>query len=215
MSFLNQSAQYIFNKHPLSQLKSICVVLPSRRAVFYFKQALAKLSDAPFISPEILAIDDFVLKMSGVNQIDAVSLLFELYETFKKYDPEVKFERFISWAPTLLRDFDTIDLYLVNNPKSIFEYMSEAKVLERWNPTQLRNGKPEYQITPIIDKYFKLFENIYNVYVDLQKVLTEKGLAYRGMAYRTLAESVKQLLVEKNENSIFFDKYYFELYDDT
>jgi hypothetical protein len=209
MTFLDQSAQYIFNKHPLSQLKNICVVLPSRRAVFYFKQALAKQSSSPFISPEILAMDDFVMQMSGVNQIDAVSLLFELYKTFKKYDPEVKFERFISWAPTLLRDFDTIDLYLVNNPKSIFEYMSETKVLERWNPTQLRNEKPEYLITPTIDKYFKLFENIYSVYVELQKTLSTKGLAYRGMAYRTLAESVKQLLVEKNENNKLFDKYYF------
>lgn len=209
MTFLNQSAQYIFEKHPLAQLKNICVVLPSRRAVYYFKQALAKFSNVPFIAPEILAIDDFVMQMSGVNQIDAVSLLFELYEIFKKYDPEVKFERFISWAPTLLRDFDTIDLYLVDNPKSIFEYMSEAKVLERWNPAQLKSGKPAFEVTPVLDKYFKLFENIYNVYSDLQKSLTTKGLAYRGMAYRILAESVKQLLIEKNENSVIFEKYYF------
>lgn len=209
MTFLNQSAQYIFEKHPLAQLKNICVVLPSRRAVYYFKQALAKFSNVPFIAPEILAIDDFVMQMSGVNQIDAVSLLFELYEIFKKYDHEVKFERFISWAPTLLRDFDTIDLYLVDNPKSIFEYMSEAKVLERWNPTQLKSGKPAFEVTPVLDKYFKLFENIYNVYSDLQKSLTTKGLAYRGMAYRILAESVKQLLIEKNENSVIFEKYYF------
>ncbi len=209
MTFLNQSAQYIFEKHPLAQLKNICVVLPSRRAVYYFKQALAKFSNVPFIAPEILAIDDFVMQMSGVNQIDAVSLLFELYEIFKKYDPEVKFERFISWAPTLLRDFDTIDLYLVDNPKSIFEYMSEAKVLERWNPAQLKSGKPAFEVTPVLDKYFKLFENIYNVYSDLQKSLTTKGLAYRGMAYRILAESVKQLLIEKKENSVIFEKYYF------
>lgn len=209
MTFLNQSAQYIFEKHPLAQLKNICVVLPSRRAVYYFKQALAKFSNVPFIAPEILAIDDFVMQMSGVNQIDAVSLLFELYEIFKKYDHEVKFERFISWAPTLLRDFDTIDLYLVDNPKSIFEYMSEAKVLERWNPAQLKSGKPAFEVTPVLDKYFKLFENIYNVYSDLQKSLTTKGLAYRGMAYRILAESVKQLLIEKNENSVIFEKYYF------
>ncbi len=209
MTFLNQSAQYIFEKHPLAQLKNICVVLPSRRAVYYFKQALAKFSNVPFIAPEILAIDDFVMQMSGVNQIDAVSLLFELYEIFKKYDHEVKFERFISWAPTLLRDFDTIDLYLVDNPKSIFEYMSEAKVLERWNPAQLKSGKPAFEVTPVLDKYFKLFENIYNVYSDLQKSLTTEGLAYRGMAYRILAESVKQLLIEKNENSVIFEKYYF------
>ena len=209
MSFLNQSARYIFDKHSLAQLKNICVVLPSRRAVFYFKQELAAFSEVPFIAPEIFAIDDFVMRMSGVNQIDAVSLLFELYEIFKKYDPEVKFDRFISWAPTLLRDFDTIDQYLVENPKSIFEYMSEAKALARWNLELVEAGKPELELTQTTDKYFKLFENIYSVYEDLHKTLESKGLSYRGMAYRQLAESIKIRLVDKTENDIFFEKFYF------
>jgi hypothetical protein len=206
MSFLNQSAHHIFDKHALAQLKNLCIVLPSRRAVFYFKQELAQLSSVPFIAPEVLAIDDFVMRMSGVNQIDAVSLLFELYEIFKKYDPEVKFDRFISWAPTLLRDFDTIDQYLVENPKSLFEYMSEAKALARWNLELLASGKPEFEKTQSVDKYFKLFENIYNVYRDLHKSLKDKGLSYRGMAYRQLAESIKSLLID---GDILFEKFYF------
>ncbi len=209
MSFLKQSASYIFEKHSLTQLKNVCVVLPSRRAVFYFKQELAQLSKVPFIAPEVLAIDDFVMRMSGVNQIDAVSLLFELYEIFKKYDPEVKFNRFISWAPTLLRDFDTIDQYLVENPKSLFEYMSEAKALARWNLELLASGKPELEKTQSTDKYFKLFENIYNVYHDLHKSLKDKGLSYRGMAYRHLAESIKLLLLDTDSNAIIFEKFYF------
>ena len=209
MFFLNQSARYIFDKHTLSQLKNVCVVLPSRRAVFYFKQELAKLSKVPFIAPEVFAIDDFVMRMSGVNQIDAVSLLFELYEIFKKYDPEVKFDRFISWAPTLLRDFDTIDQYLVENPKSLFEYMSEAKALARWNLELLTSGKPELKKTQSTDKYFKLFENIFNVYQDLHKNLEDKGLSYRGMAYRHLAESIKSLLIDGNTSGVIFEKFYF------
>lgn len=209
MSFLNQSARYIFDKHVLTQLKNLCVVLPSRRSVFYFKRELAQLSQVPFIAPEVLAIDDFVMRMSGVNQIDAVSLLFELYEIFKKYDPEVKFDRFISWAPTLLRDFDTIDQYLVENPKSLFEYMSEAKALARWNLELLASGKPELEKTQSTDKYFKLFENIYNVYTDLHKSLKDKGLSYRGMAYRHLAESIKSLLLDSSTNGIIFEKFYF------
>ncbi len=209
MSFLDQSAQHIFGKHQLSQLKNVCVVLPNRRAVFYFKQALAKLSDTPFVAPEILAIDDFVMQMSGVSQIDAVSLLFELYEIFKKYDPAVKFDRFISWAPTLLRDFDTIDLYLVNSPKSVFEYMSAAQALARWNLELTKIDKPILEITPTTDKYFKLFENIYSVYQDLHKSLTDQGLAYRGMAYRKLANDVKSLLIDGRDDSIIFEKYYF------
>lgn len=209
MSFLNQSAHYIFDKHSLAQLKNVCVVLPSRRAVFYFKKELAQLSKLPFIAPEVYAIDDFVMRMSGVNQIDAVSLLFELYEIFKKYDPEVKFDKFISWAPTLLRDFDTIDQYLVENPKSLFEYMSEAKALARWNLELLASGKPELEKTQSTDKYFKLFENIFNVYHDLHKSLEDKGLSYRGMAYRHLAESIKSLLLDTEGNGIIFEKFYF------
>ena len=209
MPFLQKTAKYIFDKHSLSQLKNVCVVLPSRRAVFYFKQYIAKFSDVPFIAPEILAIDDFVMQMSGVNQIDAVSLLFELYEIFKKHDPEVKFDKFISWAPTLLRDFDTIDQYLVENPKSIFEYMSEAKALARWNLELSSSGKPELELTKSTDKYFKLFENIYNVYDELHKSLESKGLSYRGMAYRTLAETIKNRLIDNPNNDIFFEKFYF------
>ena len=209
MSFLNQSASYIFDKHSLAQLKNICVVLPSRRAVYYFKREIAQLSAVPFIAPEVLAVDDFVMRMSGVNQIDAVSLLFELYEIFKKYDPEVKFDRFISWAPTLLRDFDTIDQYLVENPKSLFEYISEAQLLKKWNLELGKAGKPELEKTQSIEKYFKLFENIYNVYHDLHKSLTDKGLSYRGMAYRHLAENIKALIIDGNEGKIIFEKFYF------
>ena len=209
MFFLNQSARYIFDKHSLAQLKNVCVILPSRRAVFYFKLELAQLSTVPFIAPEVYAIDDFVMRMSGVNQIDAVSLLFELYEIFKKYDPEVKFDRFIAWAPTILRDFDTIDQYLVENPKSLFEYMSEAKAFARWNLELLASGKPELEKTQSTDKYFKLFENIYNVYHDLHKSLEDKGLSYRGMVYRHLAESIKALLLDTNGNGIIFEKFYF------
>lgn len=205
MVFLEQAARHIFDRHSLAQLKNVCVILPNRRAVFYFKRYLARLSSVPFLAPEVFAIDDFVIKMAGFNPIDPVSLLYELYETFRKYDPNVDFDRFISWAPTLLKDFDIIDQYLIGNPKSLFDYISEAKTIARWNLELQELGKPEIEKTETTDKYFKLFENIYNVYNDLHSELRMKGFAYRGMSYRLLAEEVETLLLE----NIVFDKFYF------
>lgn len=202
-TFLDKSAKYIFSQHPISQLQNICVVLPTRRAAFYLKRSIAKVADKPFLSPEVFAIDDFVMKMSGVNQIDSVSLLFELYATFKEFDPSIHFDKFISWASTLLRDFDLIDQYMVENPKALFEYMSEARAMERWQLMLPENQNLEK--TQTIDKYFSLFDNINNVYNSLRDKLSRETLSYRGMAYKTFADDIKQLL---SENQIF-EKYYF------
>ena len=205
MAFLEKSARYVFDRHSLAQLKNVCIILPNRRSAFFFKRFLGRLSGVPFLSPEVCAIDDFVSEMSGFKQIDSVGLLFELYETFRKYDSNVDFDRFISWAPTLLRDFDTIDQYFIGNPKELFDYISEAETLKRWNVELEKINKPSVETTGNLDKYFKLFENIYNVYIDLQTELRIKGYTYRGMSYRLLAEEVETLLLE----SKVFEKFYF------
>ena len=203
-TFLERSAEHIYLKHNHAQLSKVCIVLPSRRGVLYFKQALSKLSDVPFLSPDVFAVEDFIMEMTGLRQIDQVALLFELFDVFKEIDPNVVFERFMTWATTLLSDFDKIDQYLVD-PKALFSYISEAKALERW---QMQLGESQKGInmkTARTDRYFKLFENIYTVYQNLRSRLTEKGLVYRGMAYRDLAENIDKYILQKDRHI----KYYF------
>ena len=202
--FLERSAEHIFSKHTKSQLSKVCIVLPSRRGVLYFKQALARLSDVPFLAPDVLAVDDFVMEMTGLRQIDQVALLFELYDIFREIDSTVVFERFMTWASTLLNDFDKIDQYLVD-AKALFSYMSEAKALERWQMQLGESQKDKNLKTDRTDRYFKLFENIYTVYQNLRNRLIAQGLVYRGMAYRDLAENVDKYILEKSRHL----KYYF------
>lgn len=203
-TFLDQAAEYIFKQHSLNQLSRVCIVIPSRRGVLYFKDALAKLSDKPFLAPDVLAIDDFVNTMTGVRQIDQVALLFDLYDVFKEIDPNVVFERFMTWASTLLNDFDKIDQYLVD-AKALFSYMTEAKAIERWQ-MQLGESQRDRKLqTDRTDRYFKLFENIFTVYQNLRQRLADKGLHYRGMAYRELAENVEKYILSKERHT----KYYF------
>ena len=203
-TFLERSAAHIYSQHNHGQLSKVCVVIPSRRGTLYFKQALAKLSEKPFLAPDVFAIDDFILEMTGLRQIDQVALLFELYDIFKEIDPNVVFEKFITWANILLSDFDKIDQYLVD-AKALFSYISEAKALERWQMQLGESQKDRNLKTDRTDRYFKLFENIYIVYHKLRSRLTEKGLVYRGMAYRDLAEKVEKYILEKDRHI----KYYF------
>lgn len=204
MKFLQQAAERVFTQHKLTDLRRVCVILPTRRAVFYFKRMLASYSEVPFISPEVFSVDDFVMQMSAVRQIDNISLLFEFYDVFKEIDENLELDRFIGWGNTLLKDFDLIDQYLVEKPKALFEYMSDAKAIARWGKELERIGK-EVSKTTVTDAYFELFKNIDLAYHNLQQRLITKGLAYRGMAYRLLANDIETLLLE-NDN---FDKYYF------
>lgn len=203
MSFLQQAAQFVFDKHQ-TNYNGIAVVLPTRRAVYYFKRHLASFAEQPFLAPEVLAVEDFVTQMSGTNLIDSVSLTFELYEVFKEIDKETNFQQFLSWSSTVLKDFDLIDQYLVE-PKPLFDYLTEAKAIARWNlDLQSANKKPLTEKTPATDRYFKLFDNLLQVYSRLHDRLFSKGQTYRGMAYRLLAEGIQDL-VESDR----FEHYYF------
>lgn len=179
------------------------MILPTRRAVSVFQQHLSEQSDLPFLAPHTLAIDDFITQAAGVQLIDPVSLLFELYAVFLEIDDSLEFEQFIGWASVLLSDFDRMDQYLVR-PKALFDYLTAAKALERWN-MELPAGAQPLTDTPGTLRYFKLFENLQTAYYALHERLLAQGLAYRGMAYRKLAKEVDKLV---RDNPIY-EKVYF------
>lgn len=191
MNFLQQTARRIFDNHGPS-LADVWVILPTRRAVSVFLDELAAHSDRPFLAPHALAVDDFITQSAGVQLIDSVSLLFELYEVFREIDPLVEFEQFIGWASVLLADFDRIDQHRVNTHE-LFTYLTAAKALERWQVDRPASAKPIVE-TPGTSRYFKLFENLHTAYHTLRQRLTAQGLAYRGMAYRMLADNVESLI---------------------
>ncbi|MDQ1089153.1 PD-(D/E)XK nuclease family protein [Siphonobacter sp. SORGH_AS_1065] len=199
MSFLSESADYIWKKYTPETISKISVVLPSRRAVYFFKQELAALSDRPFLAPEVMAMDDFVMERSGVQEIDPVALLFELYDTFKGIDPHLDFDRFTSWAPVVLRDFDQIDLYGCN-AREVFRWVEAEKAIERW-------GTKDREFTDQVytQNYFRLFENLLHVYEQLKVRLEQQDRAYRGMAYRKVAENVESIFIDNPSH----DYYYF------
>ena len=107
-SFLKIAAKYIFQQNQLESLRDIQVILPSRRAVYYFKKELSNFSDKPFFLPKIWAIDDFLIEKSGLKLIDNVSLYLRAFQIWKRIDADQSIETFLQWIPTLLKDFENI-----------------------------------------------------------------------------------------------------------
>ncbi|MGR3809452.1 PD-(D/E)XK nuclease family protein [Jiulongibacter sp. NS-SX5] len=192
MRFLQKSAIEIFKNHSLQDLRDVCVILPSRRSTFFFKKELSELSEKPFVSPHVFAIDDFVTELSELQISDQVSLIFDLFHLYKKHDPEVSFEEFITWGSTILKDFDLIDQYLVPDVKGLYSYMSEAEALSRWDVS----ADAEFSFSSGSKAYFSFFETIGKVYFELKQQLQSSGKSYKGMAYRNVAEGFDQVLSE-------------------
>ncbi|MFC5411887.1 PD-(D/E)XK nuclease family protein [Larkinella bovis] len=202
MTFLSQVAAHIFQRHG-TQMDNVWVIVPTRRAVSTFQQHLSQHADTPFLSPHVLAVDDFITESAGVLLIDPVSLLFELYEVFREIDPALEFGRFLNWASVLLTDFDRIDQYMIS-PSELFSYMTAAKALERWKLEVPDGYAPKLETTGT-QRYFKLFENLQTAYLALHERLLAKGWAYRGMAYRLLAEQIE----ERVRDNPAYEKLYF------
>ena len=69
-----------------TSLKDKCFVFPSRRAAVYFNDLLQKqFSDKVIWAPTVLSIEEFIQQNTpNLLVIDEISLLFKLYEVYKK-----------------------------------------------------------------------------------------------------------------------------------
>ena len=195
-SFLKKFAQEI--KGRFESPNNLCIVLPTKRAVAFLKQELAKAYDKTFWAPEFYSLDEFVEEYSIQKKEERLLLVLELYEAYLsivKGEPE-DIGSFLKWAPTLLSDFSDIDRYLLD-PKNIFSYINEARALEYWNV----NGEPLTEAQTNYLHFWKLLGEIYHAF---QKKLLEKGKAYSGMQHRYVAEHIHQLEPDMQFSKIFF-----------
>jgi ATP-dependent helicase/nuclease subunit B len=185
-TFLGKTADHLFQSHSIEELRDIAVVMPSQRGILYLKKELAIRGDRPFLSPSFFTIEEFALQMTDSVLEDPIDLLFEAYTCFKEVDPNTDFDRFATWGQMMLKDFDTLDLYLVD-PSSLFTFLSEAKSIERWGE-EYGEEQAGTWITPNTQAYFKLYDSLLEVYIRLKSRLEVKGTTYRGLAYRKLVE---------------------------
>ncbi|MFQ3350154.1 MAG: ATP-dependent helicase/nuclease subunit B, partial [Candidatus Arcticimaribacter sp.] len=191
-TFLEESVSEIIANHP--DLEDLVIVLPSRRAGVFFKEALVNQLSNPILSPKIFSIKEFIQEISSLKLVASTAALVEFYEIYFSNTPKEfidSFEEFIQWAPPLLKDFSDLDAYLVD-VTSAFENLSSYYALE----TLLEDDstyKKKQHFWNSLTKYFECHKHS----------LYFKGLGTLGMLYREAVDSVEIYLQNINKTHYF------------
>ncbi|WP_210515841.1 PD-(D/E)XK nuclease family protein [Hymenobacter terricola] len=194
VSFLAATARELLDRYgsgPLDELSDIVVVVPTRRAVVYLKNelALALPPGAPLWAPRVAAMEDYMVELAGVQVEEPIALQLLLYDILKGIDTGLDFDRFVGWAGLLLNDFSTLDQNLAPTRK-VFEYLSQAKALERWKLDALPDNSKAAAHS------FSFWDQLEQVYHQLKKRMLATRLAYPGLAYRMAVEQLEKQLAD-------------------
>ncbi len=192
-TFLKEVSKKIIKSNYL--LEDTILILPNKRAGLYISDVISKQLKKPSILPEILSIEDFIIKLSGKLKISKQRLVFEFYNIYKlntPFDELDSFENFISWAPFLLKDFDDIDLNLINSDE-IFNSLVSFEELGNWDKENHLNKK-------FSENFWKRLPKYYNV---LNRKYKEIGFGSIGFLYREVINDLS-IYLESTEMIHFF-----------
>lgn len=185
--FLQQVARYLVRTFP-DHHDSVCVVLPNRRAGLFFRRYLAE-ARKPEISwsPALLSVEDFFVTLSGLQPVDDLTLLFELFRVYADLDESHRkdLSEFIRWAPQLLQDFNDIDLNMVDS-FSIFRSLSEARAMSVWNV----DGRP---LSAFQADYLQFFQSLGACHQEWSSRLARANIASGGMIFRYVADHIESI----------------------
>ena len=221
--FLKQVADHYYNA---GKIEEKCFVFPNRRSMVWFRKHLCSaVKDVPLLAPQMLTINDFFSRVSGVPASDRVRLLLELYDSYKALNPKAEsLDEFIFWGDVILADFNDVDKYLVD-PRQLFANVADFKALQdtfeyltdiqreaikgflsHFND---QSGKLTVDLgtddPDVKGRFLQIWNILYPLYVSYNKSLADKGMAYEGMVYRSLAERLKNMSVEDVFQDIFHE----------
>lgn len=177
-------------------------VVPSRRVAVFLKKAIARRLEQPVFEPLIYSVEDFVGQVADVTITPDVDLLFDFYEAYCKVEPietRESLDEFLSWAPTILKDFNEIDRFLVPE-HSFFNYLGNLKELENDAHWSLDEDS-----TPMVRNYLNFWDQLEQYYHAFKELCMDNGLVYQGLAYRiAFAKAPSQTASYSKEKPLVF-----------
>jgi ATP-dependent helicase/nuclease subunit B len=194
-SFISETLDDILKT--TKSFENVVFVLPSQRAKVFVKQAFKDKITVGFL-PEMLNIEQFIQKISGVQKADSIQLLFHFYTIYKSVEKNPdSFDTFSSWALTVLQDFNEIDQHLINT-KEIFIYLRDIERLRKWSV------KGTFKETTLIKSHYSFLEKLNTYYDAFYKFLIDENIGYQGLMYREASKKIDAFLDKKIEKKFFF-----------
>ncbi|MBC7448486.1 MAG: PD-(D/E)XK nuclease family protein [Hymenobacteraceae bacterium] len=195
ITFFDLSAQYLYATTTPDSLASQILVVPTRRAVWYLQDSLRRALPGGRAqrAPRVLPMEDYVAELAGATCCtdEDLSLHLRLYDVLRRFLPNLTFDDFAGWGPILLHDFSLIDQE-GGDPKAIFEYLSDAQTLDRWN---LEISADDHTASAA-GRYLRFWQQLEPAYHAFRAELEARGLVYAGMAYRAAVTELRRRFAE-------------------
>jgi len=201
-------------KHYLSEDRSaegnICIVTPNRRAALFIRSYIGKETSKTMWAPEIISLEEFINKLSGLKIVDNITLLMEFHKALKgqvegekgekaekatNADTQENFEDILNWAPMLLQDINEVDSNL-ENPDVLFENLTDIKKMEAWSPDQ--------EPTLFQKQYFNFFKNLPHYHKAFKANLLDQNIAYQGLSHRVAASKIETIVKDLPWQKVIF-----------
>ncbi len=196
--FLYQVAEAFYREG--GQEERIAFVFPNRRSGKFFQRYVEKVAGRTIFSPTILTVNNLIAKLSGLQHIDKIDLLFTLYEEYIKLrQNDEPFDKFVFWGEMLISDFDDIDKYMVDARKLLanikdlkdldqpFLNEEQMEIIRQFWGVLVNPSKGEMR-----EEFITLWSILYDLYNNLRERLLKQGVGYEGMLFRQVAEKAQQ-----------------------
>lgn len=176
---------------------NVLFILPSQRAGVYAKQHLKNTISTGFL-PEIITIEQFVERVSGLKKADTIQLLMDFYTVYKDNEQHpVSFDNFSSWAFTVIQDFNEIDQYLIDT-HDLFTYLRDIQRLRKWSV------KGEFKETELIKDHNSFLEKLHLFYPKLTARLLEHKRGYQGLIFKEATGKIDAYIAQNAHKRHFF-----------
>ena len=195
-SFLSKLAKELLSNNS-SLLHHTNIVLPNKRAKIFLIEELKKQSSTTFLAPKIISIEMLIEEIAQLRTLDNIELLFEFYIVYLDNTEKLlqqDFEKFSSWAVTLIQDFNEIDRYLINQ-NEIFSYLLDIERIKYWTPNVNNQSK-------LIENHLDFWKLMPLYYQKFTEHLISKKVGYQGLLYRKASENCLAF-AKKAENKSF------------
>lgn len=196
-TFLNKLAKKVIHQYG-ENLMDVVIILPNRRSKIFLISEIEKNVSQTVIAPSIYSIQEFTEIITGILPIDPIEALFEFYKIYGEVvEPSERqsFEQFAPWAKVLLKDYDEIDIHLIE-PDKILKYLKEIKDIEHWSLSEKR--------TEIIEKHLKFWDMIPNLYHKFYQYLQQINKGYQGLIFREAASRIEEYANNKSNHKFVF-----------
>lgn len=207
--FLERVAADLWERYG-ERVGELKVLLPNVRTRVFFVDALSRIAGHPIWSPEFISIDSLMVQLSGLERVDSIVAITELFKIYSQEHTEETFDTFYRWGEVLLGDYDAIDKYRID-ARMLFANIADLKDVDAdlekylsadqlqmvrrfWREFGQGTRHSEHK-----ERFLSIWRTLFPIYEKFRARLEELGVGYTGMIYRRATELLEEHKVELPE----------------